>query len=134
MRTSSAIAFPRILGIDLSSSNAPRLHSFAWNVGVRLEPRVENIDFTKYLSYSECQRLTGVYLATVHPVYDFIDQEAFTQRWQSRYVLREETDDIDAIVCGVVALGKRRLSLRYLPNVALYQATFQSHLMSAFFR
>ena len=34
MSDNSAVAFPRLLGIELSSSNAPRLHSFAWNLGV----------------------------------------------------------------------------------------------------
>jgi Fungal Zn(2)-Cys(6) binuclear cluster domain len=35
---SSAIAFPRLLGIQFGANKAPRLHSFAWNLGIRTEP------------------------------------------------------------------------------------------------
>jgi hypothetical protein len=106
MSDSSAVAFPRLLGIELSSSNAPRLHSFAWNLGVRAEPRVDQLDFTTYLSFTESERLVDVYFKTVHPVYDFIDRESFTELWRSRFLLRNEKSDIDAVICGVVALGK----------------------------
>jgi hypothetical protein len=105
MSDSSAVAFPRLLGIQLSSSNAPRLHSFAWNLGVRAEPRVDQLDFTAYLTFTESERLVEVYFKVVHPVYDFIDRESFTELWRSRFLLRDERRDIDAVICGVIALG-----------------------------
>jgi len=106
MSDSSAVAFPRLLGIELSSANAPRLHSFAWNLGVRAEPRVDQLDFTTYLTFTESERLVDVYFKTVHPVYDFIDRESFAELCRSRFLLRNEKRDIDAVICGVVALGK----------------------------
>ena len=103
---SSAVAFPRLLGIELSSTNAPRLHSFAWNLGVRPEPRVDQLDFTTFLTFTESERLVEVYFKTVHPVYDFIDRDSFTELWRSRFLLRNEKRDIDSVICGVAALGK----------------------------
>ena len=117
MSDSSAVAFPRLLGIELSSSNAPRLHSFAWNLGVRAEPRVDQLDFTTYLTFTESERLIEVYFKTVHPVYDFIDRESFTELWRSRYLMRNEKRDIDAVICGVAALGKHLLLCLRLPFV-----------------
>jgi hypothetical protein len=105
MNTGSAIAFPRLLGIELSSSNVPRLHSFGWNLGVRAEPRVDRLDFTQYMSFIESQRLVEVFFAAVHPVFDFMDRESFTELWRSRYILHNEKRDVDAIICGVAALG-----------------------------
>lgn len=32
---SPAVAFPRLLGIQFGANKAPRLHSFAWNLGIR---------------------------------------------------------------------------------------------------
>jgi hypothetical protein len=106
MSDSSAVAFPRLLGIELSSANAPRLHSFAWNLGVRAEPRVDQLDFTTYLTFTESERLADVYFKTVHPVYDFINPESFLELCRSRFLLRNEKRDIDAVICGVAALGK----------------------------
>jgi hypothetical protein len=105
MSDSSAVAFPRLLGIQLSSSNAPRQHSFAWNLGVRAEPRVDQLDFTNYLTFTESERLVEAYFKEVHPVYDFIDRKSFTELWRSRFLLRNERRDIDAVICGVAALG-----------------------------
>jgi hypothetical protein len=106
MSDSSAVAFPRLLGIELSSANAPRLHSFAWNLGARAEPRVDQLDFTTYLTFTESERLVDVYFKTVHPVYDFINRESFAELCRSRFLLRNEKRDFDAVICGVAALGK----------------------------
>jgi hypothetical protein len=103
---SSAVAFPRLLGIELGSANAPRLHSFAWNLGARAEPRVDQLDFTTYLTFTESERLADVYFKTVHPVYDFINRESFAELCRSRFLLQNEKCDIDAVICGVAALGK----------------------------
>ncbi len=105
MSTSSAVAFPRLLGIELSSSNAPRLHSFAWNLGIRPEPQIEQLDFTHYLSYAEAQQFVEVYFNVVHPVYDFIDQEYFTELLRARYDLGKGYSDSDAVICSIAALG-----------------------------
>ena len=37
VRANSAIAFSRILGMDMESDTIPRLHSFAWHLGLRPE-------------------------------------------------------------------------------------------------
>ena len=102
---SSAVAFPRLLGLDLGSSNAPRLHSFAWNLGVRSEPRVENVDFTSYLGFSELERLAEVYFQVIHPIFNFIDRDVFKDLCRLRYSQKSQKPDVDPIICGVAALG-----------------------------
>ena len=106
----SAVSFPQLLGFQFGASIAPRLHSFAWNLGSRPERRSDQIDFTKYLSFHESQRLIEVYFNVVHPVYDFVDRDSFEELWRSRYVVGNETEDFDAVICGVAALGKETIS------------------------
>lgn len=105
MSASSAVAFPRLLGLEFGSTNAPRLHSFAWSLGVRPEPRVEIADFTNYLSFSELERLAEVYFLVVHPVFNFIDKDVFTDLCRMRYSQKSQKPDVDPIICGVAALG-----------------------------
>lgn len=102
---SSAVAFPRLLGIEFGSSNAPRLHSFAWTLGVRPEPRVEDADFTQYLAFSDLERLAEVYFLVIHPIFNFIDRDVFKDLCRMRYSQKTQKADIDPIICGVAALG-----------------------------
>jgi Fungal Zn(2)-Cys(6) binuclear cluster domain len=98
---SSAVAFPRLLGLDFGSSNAPRMHSFAHNLGVRPERKIENADFTSLLSFSELERLSEVYFLVIHPVLNFIDRDTFRDLCRMRYSQKSQTADIDPIICGV---------------------------------
>lgn len=102
---SSAVAFPRLLGLSFGSSNAPRLHSFAWTLGVRPEPRIEDADFTQYLSFSDLERLAEVYFLVIHPIFNFIDRDVFKDLCRLRYSQKNQKHDIDPIICGVAALG-----------------------------
>jgi hypothetical protein len=102
---SSAVAFPRLLGLSFGSSNAPRLHSFAWTLGVRPEPRVEDADFTQYLGFSDLERLAEVYFVVIHPIFNFIDRDVFKDLCRLRYSQKNQKRDIDPIICGVAALG-----------------------------
>jgi hypothetical protein len=47
--SSSAIAFPRDVGIDLKMANPPRLHSYAWHIGYR--PVCQNRRFQNRLTH-----------------------------------------------------------------------------------
>jgi hypothetical protein len=102
---SPAVACPRLLGLSFGSLNAPRLHSFAWNLGVRPEPRVDEADFTQYLAFSDLERLAEVYFLVIHPIFNFIDRDVFKDLCRLRYSQKSQKHDIDPIICGVAALG-----------------------------
>ncbi|CAI6901698.1 ANL_collapsed_G0053800.mRNA.1.CDS.1 [Saccharomyces cerevisiae] len=72
----SAVAFPRCLGLELRSTNPPRLHSFAWHCGIRPE---ENPNSHALLSdlvtKEEYYRISKVYFSVVHPIFDVVNPE-----------------------------------------------------------
>jgi hypothetical protein len=105
---SSAIAFPRLIGIQFGANKAPRLHSFAWNLGIRTEPLPNTLDITRFISLDDVHIYSNDYFMVVHPAFDFLDQQDFIRRASLRWKGRspaEDTLNFDAVICGVVALG-----------------------------
>jgi hypothetical protein len=104
---SSAIAFPRLVGIQFGASKAPRLHSFAWNLGIRPEPVPSALDITQFVPLDDVYLYSKDYFAVVHPTFDFLDQQEFIRRASLRWKgsSTEESLNFDAVICGVVALG-----------------------------
>lgn len=104
---SSAIVFPRLVGIQFGASKAPRLHSFAWNLGIRPEPVPSTLNITQFISLDDVYLYSNDYFVVVHPTFDFLDQQEFIRRakirWEGSYT--EESLNFDAVICGVVALG-----------------------------
>jgi hypothetical protein len=104
---SSAIAFPRLIGIQFGANKAPRLHSFAWNLGIRTEPSPNTLDIKRFISLDDVHIYSNEYFMVVHPAFDFLDQQEFIRRASLRWK-GSPTEDIlnfDAVICGVVALG-----------------------------
>ena len=104
---SSAIAFPRLIGIQLGADKAPRLHSFAWNLGIRTEPLPNTPDITRFISLDDVHIYSNDYFTVVHTAFDFLDQQEFIRRASLRWKgsPTEDTLNFDAVICGVVALG-----------------------------
>lgn len=102
---SSGVAFPRMLGINIDAEDAPRLHSFAWNLGMRNELQTAHTDITQLVSFAVLQRLAAVYFEHIHPIYGFLSQERFAQKAIDRWSNTAAADDFDLVCCGVVALG-----------------------------
>ena len=102
---SSGVAFPRMLGINIDAEDAPRLHSFAWNLGMRNELQTAHTDITQLVSFEALQRLAKVYFEHVHPIYGFLSREKFVQKAIDRWSNAAAADDFDLVCCGVVALG-----------------------------
>jgi hypothetical protein len=104
---SSAIAFPRLIGIQFGADKAPRLHSFAWNLGIRAEPLPNTLDITRFISLNDVHIYSNDYFMVVHPAFDFLDQQEFLRRASLRWEgsPTEDTLNFDAVICGVVALG-----------------------------
>ena len=106
--SSSAVAFPRVLGVQFDARKAPRLHSFAWNLGIRSEPLVNAADDLKgIVSLDDVHVYSSQYFAIVNPSFDILDQLDFTRRASMRWKdgPTSENADFDPILCGVVALG-----------------------------
>ena len=105
VRANSAIAFPRILGMELESENIPRLHSFAWHLGIRREHPDPLTDITSLLTWQDMQTLAKTYFATVKPEIGLLDEPDFMEQATSRFTDPSGDNEIDAVLLGVAALG-----------------------------
>ena len=94
-----------MLGITIDAEDTPRLHSFAWNLGIRNELQKAQTDITQLVSFAALNRLAKVYFEHIHPIYGFLSRERFTQRVIDRWSDTAVADDFDLICCGVAALG-----------------------------
>lgn len=102
----SVMAFPRTLGLDFQSNNPPRVHSFAWNCGIR--PEEEGLvhgDLRDIVSREDFERYADVYFATVHPVFGFLEKERFMNEAGEFWAAKSKVSISEAILAGVIALG-----------------------------
>jgi hypothetical protein len=102
----SAAAFPRDLGQSLGLSDAPRLHPFAWHTGTREEtpPSLGNRLFEQ-ISLQDTLNHASTYFEILHPVFGFLIRTYFTRTCIAAWSLRQMPINLEATVCGVVALG-----------------------------
>lgn len=107
VRANSAVAFPRILGMDLESDSIPRLHSFAWHLGVRAEPNEPLPELTSQMTWQDMQNLATVYFRVVKPEFGLLDEAEFLEQVSARFSDPAGTKDrdIDSVAFGVAALG-----------------------------
>ena len=105
VRANSAIAFPRILGMDLESESIPRLHSFAWHVGIRPEAQDPITEITKQLTWTDMQRLAKAYFKFVRTEIGHLEEPDLMELASARFSSPQGEEDIDAVLLGVAALG-----------------------------
>ncbi|MCJ1454522.1 hypothetical protein MMC28_004875 [Mycoblastus sanguinarius] len=105
VRANSALAFPRLLGSELASGPVPRLHSFAWNLGLRAEPETPSFDIAEAIAWDDLHPLVDTYFRLVHPIFDILDQASFDQEVALRWNAGPQVADIDAVILGVAVLG-----------------------------
>ena len=105
VRANSAIAFPRILGMDLESETIPRLHSFAWHLGIRREPWEHATELTTLMTWADMQRLTKAYFKLVKPEIGLLEESDVMDQATARFANPSGDNDIDCILLGVAALG-----------------------------
>ncbi|KAK3639174.1 hypothetical protein LTR56_008765 [Elasticomyces elasticus] len=105
VRANSAIAFPRILGMDLESESIPRLHSFAWHCGIRAEVLETFVDITTLLTWADLTRLSKAYFKIVNTEFGILDETDFLEQAAARFGNSRGLNDVDAVLLGVVALG-----------------------------
>ncbi|KAK6431942.1 hypothetical protein LTR95_011891 [Oleoguttula sp. CCFEE 5521] len=105
VRANSAIAFPRILGMDMEAESIPRLHSFAWNLGLRTEEQDLPVDVNSIIPYGEFQRLSAVYFSTVKRELGLLEEADFGEKSTARYANTQGYNELDLIILMVAALG-----------------------------
>lgn len=105
VRANSAIAFPRILGMDMESEAIPRLHSFAWNLGIRSEEQDPLVDVRALVPWPEMQRYSTVYFAIVKPELGLLDEAEFNEKAATRFTNTQGYHEMDPILLLVTALG-----------------------------
>ncbi|EAW15351.1 putative C6 transcription factor [Aspergillus clavatus NRRL 1] len=102
----SSVAFPMTVGLEMQAANPPRLHSFAYNPGVRAEPGCGvNFDLATYISWDKVKNLMDVYSLTVHPVFGILDLERLSQRGEEHWHGRDQGLGFEALISGVIGLG-----------------------------
>ncbi|EHK22731.1 uncharacterized protein TRIVIDRAFT_53976 [Trichoderma virens Gv29-8] len=106
MSQNSAVAFPNQLGMELESANPPRLHSFAWNCGIRdEEPGSIHAPLSQYVNLEGCQHYANIYFATVNKAFHLFDSQHFLQMCDTYFHRRNEDLILGATIGGVIALG-----------------------------
>ncbi|RAL10920.1 putative C6 transcription factor [Aspergillus homomorphus CBS 101889] len=102
----ASIAFPLFVGLDVQAANPPRLHSFAYNPGVRREPET-TVDFeiAEAITWEIARSLIDVYIASIHPLFNFCDHEKLLQRADDHWHGKPQGLSFEAVISGVVALG-----------------------------
>ncbi|KAL7930382.1 N-terminal binuclear Zn cluster-containing protein [Trichoderma chlorosporum] len=106
MNQNSAVAFPNQLGVELESIHPPRLHSFAWNCGIRPEePGSIHAPLTAYITKEECRLYADIYFATVDAPFHLFDKQRFTQLCDTYFDTRPQDLILGALIGAVVSLG-----------------------------
>ncbi|KAF2230541.1 hypothetical protein EV356DRAFT_453660, partial [Viridothelium virens] len=102
----SAVAFPRDLGHSFRMPSAPRLHCFAWHMGTRRESQPSLGDrLFDQISLQDALKYANIYFERVHPVLAILDQSHAIQTCNKAWNLKQMPIDVEATVCGLVALG-----------------------------
>lgn len=106
MSGDSAIAFPRVVGLDLQSANPPRLHSFAYNTGLRSEPGCTvNSQLVDFISWDNAQKLIDVYASTIHPIFGFLDMARLRHRCEDHWNGKPQGPGLEALASGIIGLA-----------------------------
>lgn len=102
----SSVAFPRWLGLNLQSTTPPRLHSFAYNTGIRREPGYGvRFQLVEFIPWDEVNDSIDLYTSVIHPVFGFLDIESLRRRCRDHWHGKPQGADLEAVVCGVVGLA-----------------------------
>lgn len=104
---SSAISFPRVLAVDLHTDLPPRIHSFAYNVGLLSEQFLKPPGRRLFdmLDLHTAQQFSMRFFEVVNRVFEVIDTNSYSQQLS---VLWDDTPDMlhfEALACFVILLG-----------------------------
>jgi hypothetical protein len=102
----SAIAFPRYLGMDMEMATPPRLHSYAWNAGIRSEaPKANLINLLEFCAWGYALAAIESYFEHINPVFCLLDHESFKRKCELSWKDGTGSEGFQALACGVISLG-----------------------------
>ncbi|KAJ6446251.1 hypothetical protein O9K51_01022 [Purpureocillium lavendulum] len=104
---SAAMAFPHILGMALGSDSPPKMHSFAYNFGIRPEEASSAHDLLgKLISEDDLGFFSDVYFSEMAPITDFMDSRIYARRCRDYYHgSGNAAVAFGGVAAGVAALG-----------------------------
>lgn len=108
LEANSGPAFVRRLGLKSDSKGNLRVQTFAWNAFLGSRQTVQSPmarPVTELLSQQRMSYLAGVYFQKLHPTYSFLDADELEQYVRLRWAKSSAPEPIDAVLCGVAALG-----------------------------
>ncbi len=91
--------------MELESENIPRLHSFAWHLGIRREPLEPLAEIPSLLTWADMQQLSTVYFNVVKPEIGLLDETDLMEQATARFADPQGDNEIDSVLLGVAALG-----------------------------
>ncbi|KAJ5448711.1 Transcription factor [Penicillium cf. griseofulvum] len=110
---SAAMAFPHILSVALGSDSTPKMHSFAYNFGIRPEEASNAHGLLgKLISEDDLSFFSGVYFSVMAPIGDYMDPRIYAQRCRDYYHGSGST----AVAFGAAAAGVAALGSFLSPN------------------
>ncbi|KXG53189.1 Transcription factor [Penicillium griseofulvum] len=110
---SAAMAFPHILSMALGSDSTPKMHSIAYNFGIRPEEASNAHGLLgKFISEDDLGFFSGVYFSVMAPILDYMDPRIYAQRCRDYYHGSGST----AVAFGAVAAGVAALGSFLSPN------------------
>lgn len=104
----SAISFPRALALSLKVGVPPRIHSFAYNVGVTPEHFLQPSEgqLSRLISFGEARAFSTTYSETVNKLFAVVDFDVFEHQlaglWQPESSVSLE---FEALACFIILLG-----------------------------
>lgn len=114
---SSTMAFPHVLGVALGSDSTPKMHSFAYNFGIRPEETSNSHGLLgKLISEDDLGFFSGVFFSAMAPIADYMDPRIYAQRCREYYHVGgsgSTTLAFAAIAAGTAALGSFLSSNRH---------------------
>ncbi|PWY96710.1 putative C6 transcription factor [Aspergillus sclerotioniger CBS 115572] len=102
----SSVAFPLFVGLDVQAADPPRLHSFAYNAGIRREPECAvNFQVVNHVSWDTVKSLIEVYISTIHPVFKFLDGDRLYNQGDDHWHGKPQGSSFEAVISGVIGLA-----------------------------
>ncbi|KAK2601754.1 hypothetical protein QQS21_004638 [Conoideocrella luteorostrata] len=104
---SASMAFPHILGAVLGSDSPSKMHSLAYNFGIRPdEASSEHVLLGTLISEDDLGLFSGVHFSILAPIGDYLDPRIYTQRCRDYYHgSGRGMIAFSAVAAGVAALG-----------------------------
>ncbi|KAH7142584.1 C6 zinc finger domain protein [Dactylonectria estremocensis] len=104
---SAAMAFPHILGGVLGSDSPSKIHSLAYNFGIRPEEASNaHVLLGTLISEDDLHFFSGVHFSALAPIGDYLDPKIYAQRCRDYYHGFGSTMiAFGAVAAGVAALG-----------------------------